>query len=139
VHFGNSRRTTSKPRNAGLTPGALLLLAALAAAATPVEVARSEAESNAKTPAGKRYEGVLVSRAEEWLRPALERCARDLPESERISFDGLVRVSSQGKPEEVLFGPSTELARCVAPDFREASYPKPPQPSWWVKIVVRLK
>ena len=52
-----------------------LLGVALAASArpTPVEVAREEAEANAKSPAGKRYEGVMVSRLEEWLRPALER------------------------------------------------------------------
>jgi hypothetical protein len=114
-------------------------LASTAPASTPVGVARSEAESNAKTPAGKRYEGVLVSKAEEWLRPALERCVKDVSETERISFDALVRVGEEGKPEEVLFGPETEVAKCVAPDFREASYPKPPQPSWWIKVVVRLK
>ena len=118
----------------GLT---LLLLAA--AAATPVEVARSEAESNAKTPAGKRYEGVLIGKLEDWLRPALQRCARDEPKEELVSFDALVRVSGEGKAEETLFRPETAVARCVAPDFREASYPRPPQPSWWVNVEVRLK
>ena len=108
-------------------------------AATPVEVARSESESNAKSPAGKRYEGLLVSRAEEWLRPALERCVKKAPKEELISFDGLVRVSAEGRSEEVLFGPETAVARCVAPDFQDARYPSPPQPSWWVKIEVRLK
>lgn len=120
-----------------------LLLAAILMLApppsTPVEVARSEAESNAKTPAGKSYEGVLVSKAEDWLRPALQRCAKDQPETERVSFDALVRVSAEGKPEEVLFGPETAIAKCVADDFRDASYPRPPQPSWWVKIIVRIK
>jgi hypothetical protein len=117
----------------------LAVVAAAASAATPVEVARSEAESNVKSPAGKRYEGVLVSKAEEWLRPALERCAKDAPETERISFDALVRVSPEGKADEVLVSPGTAIANCVAPDLREARYPRPPQPDWWVKIVVRLK
>ena len=116
---------------------ALLLLAS--PASTPVEVARSEAESNAKTPAGKSYEGVLVSKAEDWLRPVLQRCAKDAPEAERISFDALLRVSSEGKTEEVLVSPETEIARCVAPELREASYPRPPRPSWWVKVIVRIK
>lgn len=116
---------------------ALLLLRA--PASTPVEVARSQAESNAKSPAGKRYEGVMVSRLEEWLRPALERCVKKVPKEELISFDGLVRVGENGKSEEVLFGPETALARCVAPDFQDATYPRPPQPSWWVKVEVRLK
>ena len=88
-------------------------------------MARSEAESNAKTPAGKRYEGVLVGKIEDWLRPSLQRCARDESKEELISFDALVRVSAEGKAEEILFRPETAVARCVAPDFRDASYPAP--------------
>ncbi len=127
-------------------PSAFLFLLSSAVAAfaaepagTGVEVARSLAESNAKTPAGRRYESVLISKIEDWLRPAVARCARAVPKEEIISFDGLVRVGAEGKAEEVLFGPDTAVARCVAPDFREAVYPRPPQPSWWVKIEVRLK
>jgi hypothetical protein len=128
-----------------LTPAFLLLLSsALAASAaeparTSVEVARGEAESNAKTPAGRRYEGMLVSKLEDWLRPALVRCARAVPKEELISFDGLVRIAAEGKAEEVVFGPETAVARCVAPDFREATYPRPPRPSWWVKVEVHLR
>jgi hypothetical protein len=122
----------------------LFLLSALAASAaeparTSVEVARSQAESNAKTPAGRSYEGVLVSKVEPWLRPSLGRCARAVPKEEIVSFDGLVRVGAKGRAEEVLFSPETAVARCVAPDFREADYPRPPQPSWWVKIEVHLR
>lgn len=106
---------------------------------TPTSVARQEAESNAKSPAGKRYEGVLVSKLEDWLRPALDRCVKTVPKEELISFDGLVRVSAEGKAEEILFAPETAVARCVAPEFGSAKYPSPPEPSWWVKIEVRLK
>ncbi len=118
---------------------AVAMLLLLVPGSTPVEVARNEAESNAKTPAGKSYEGVLVSKLEDWLRPALERCVKKVPKEELISFDGLVRVGDNGKAEEVLFGPETALARCVAPDFEDRTYPRPPKPSWWVKIEVRLK
>jgi len=104
---------------------------------TGVEVARAEAEANAKTPAGRRYEGVAISKVEEWLRPAIQRCARELPKDELISFDGLVRVGAEGAAEEVVFGPETKLAQCVAPEFRDASYPRPPRPSWWIKVEVR--
>lgn len=122
----------------------LFLLPALAARAaeparTSVAVARSEAESNAKTPAGRRYEGMLISKIEDWLRPALVRCARGVPKEEIVSFDGLVRISAEGKAEELLVSPDTAVARCIAPDLREAIYPRPPQPSWWVKIEVHLR
>ena len=71
----------------------------LASAATPVEVARSEAESNAKTPTGKRYEGVLVGKIEDWLRPSLQRCTKDEAKEELVSFDALVRVGAEGRAE----------------------------------------
>src|SRR5689334_2567750 len=101
----------------------LFLLAFDAFAATPVEVARAEAEQNVKSPAGRRYEGVVIGQVDEWLRPAIRRCLRDLPKEELVSFDGLVRVGEEGKAAEVAFGSETALARCVAPDFRDASYP----------------
>ena len=125
----------------GARLGVLLLCAWLASsggeAATSAEVARSEAEANARTPAGRSYEGVAIAKAETWLRPAIQRCARQVAKEEIVSFDGLIRVSAQGKAEEVLFGPETALARCVAPDFRDALYPKPPKPDWWLKIEIR--
>ena len=117
----------------------LLFCAATILAATPVEVARAEAEQNVKSPAGRRYEGVVIGNVDEWLRPAIRRCVRDLPKEELVSFDGLVRVAEEGKAAEVVFGPETALARCVAPDFRDASYPRPPRPDWWIKIEVRPK
>lgn len=119
--------------------GAGLAAADAGQARTPTAVARQEAESNVRTPAGRAYEGVVIGRAEEWLRPAVERCVRDAPIEERISFDAFVRVGAEGQAEEVLFAPDTAVARCVAPGFRSANYPSPPQPSWWVKLEVRLK
>jgi len=115
----------------------LLLSALLASGTTPVEVARAEAEQNVKSPAGLRYEGVVIGQVDQWLRPAIRRCLENLPKEELVSFDGLVRVAEDGKAAEVGFGPETALARCVAPDFRDAGYPRPPKPDWWIKIEVR--
>ena len=115
------------------------LLGAAEPPRTPTAVARQEAESNVRTPAGRAYEGVVIGRVDEWLRPALERCVKDAPAEERISFDVFVRVGAVGKAEEVVFAPETAVARCVVEDFRSAKYPSPPEPSWWVKIEVRLK
>jgi hypothetical protein len=117
----------------------LFLCASVLSAATPVEVARAEAESNAKTPAGRNYEGVVIGQVDEWLRPAVRRCLKDVPSEDRISFDALVEVGGDGKPEEVVFGPETAVARCVAPAFREASFPRPPKPDWWVRIEIQPK
>ena len=118
---------------------AILAGGAAPASATGVEIARNEAENNAKSPAGKRYEGTLLGKVFEWLRPAVEKCAKDAPPEERISFDALIRVGADGKAEEVLFGPDTAIAKCAAPTFQDQTYPRPPEPSWWVKLEVRMK
>lgn len=115
----------------------LLLSALMVSTATPVEVARAEAERNVKSPAGRRYEGVVIGQVDGWLRPAIRRCLEKLPKEELVSFDGLVRVAEDGRAAEVVFGPETALARCVAPDFRDTAYPRPPRPDWWIKIEVR--
>jgi hypothetical protein len=114
-------------------------LAAEESSRTPLAVARQEAESNAKTPAGRRYEEKLIPGVEDWLRKPLERCVKNVPKEEIVSFDAFVRIGATGGAEEALFGPETAVARCVAPEFQEAKYPSPPEPSWWVKIAVRLK
>jgi hypothetical protein len=129
---------SSMVRRAGLLALAAIPFVATAGA-TGVEVARSEAEANVKSPAGKRYEGSLIGKVDEWLRPAVEKCATQAAQEELISFDALIRVGADGKAEEVVFGPETAVAKCVAPTFQDQTYPKPPEPSWWVKVQVRIK
>jgi hypothetical protein len=106
--------------------------------ATP-RMAREAAEENAKTPAGRRYESALESSLDSWLRKSLERCVKGIKKDQALSFNAYVQVGEKGEAEDVLFDPETEVSRCAAPDFRNAKYPSPPQPSWWVKVEVQLK
>ena len=124
---------------------AVLVLLALTAAATAEEgktnptIARETAESNAKTPAGRRYQSALESSLDSWLRKAMEKCIKGVPKEDAVSFDVLVRISKTGEAEEVAFEPDTSVGRCAERDFRDARYPSPPQASWWVKIPVQLR
>jgi hypothetical protein len=113
-------------------------LAAQAEKTSPT-VARETADSNARTPAGRRYESAFQSSLDPWLRPALERCVKSAPKDDLISFDALVRVSSGGEAEEVLLTPETAVGRCIEPDFRRSKYPSPPEAGWWVRVQVGLK
>ena len=118
-----------------------LLVPAVSAAAeekTNPTIARENAESNAKTPAGRRYESALESSLDSWLRKALERCIKGLSKEDAVSFDFLVRVGENGRAEEVLFSPETSVGRCARADFESAKYPSPPQAHWWVRIPVEL-
>jgi hypothetical protein len=111
---------------------------AVAEEKTNPTIARETAESNAKTPAGRRYQSALESSMDSWLRKALEKCIKGVSKEDAVSFDVLVRISGTGEAEEVAFEPDTSVGRCAERDFRDAKYPSPPQPSWWVKIPIEL-
>jgi len=102
-------------------------------------LAREEAEENAKTPVGRRYQSALESSLDRWLRASIERCGKGVSKDQAISFNVYVQVGEKGKADDVLFEPETDVSRCAAPDFRDATYPSPPQPGWWVKVEVSLK
>ena len=114
-------------------------VAAVAEEKTNPTIARETAESNAKTPAGRRYQTALESSLDSWLRKALEKCLKGVSKEDAVSFDVLVRISGTGEAEEVAFEPETSVGRCAERDFRDAKYPSPPQPSWWIKIPVELR
>lgn len=122
---------------------ALLCLAAGGIAAgqakTSPTVARETADANARTPAGRRYESAFQSSLDAWLRRSLERCIKSAPKDDLISFDAMVRVSSAGEAEEVVFAPETVVSRCIEPEFRDSKYPSPPESGWWARVQVGLK
>jgi hypothetical protein len=130
-----------RPVKVRVAAAVLLSLAAFAAAEegkTNPTIARETAESNAKTPAGRRYESALQSSLDSWLRRAMEKCIKGVSKEDAVSFDVLVRISKSGEAEEVTFEPETAVGRCAERDFRDAKYPSPPEASWWVRIPVEL-
>lgn len=106
---------------------------------TSPTVAREAAESNAKTPAGRRYESALESSLDSWLKKAIERCGKGVSPEDAISFEVFVRVGEPGDAEEVVLSPETAVARCAERDFRDAKYPHPPKADWWIRIPIALK
>ena len=127
--------------------GAVLLLAFLGPALATADedrktsptVAREAAESNAKTPAGRRYETALESSLDAWLKRAIDRCGKGVSSEDAISFEVFVRLGESGDAEEVVLSPETAVARCVERDFRDAKYPHPPKPSWWIRVPIELR
>jgi hypothetical protein len=123
---------------------AIVFVAALAAPLgaqekTSPTIARETAESNAKTPAGRRYASALASSLDAWLARAIQRCGRGVSKEEAVSFDVLVEIGDNGRAEEVLLSPETSVGRCAREDFQDAKYPFPPQAHWWVKIPIQLQ
>jgi hypothetical protein len=104
------------------------------------DAALRTADDNLKSKDGERYDVTFARKAAgSWLASALPRCTRGLPNADLGPFTVLVRVGSSGKPEEVLVRPLTKVAQCLKPLFASAKHPKPPGPSWWVKMDIAIR
>ncbi len=64
---------------------------------------------------------------------------KGISREQAVSFEAFVKVGGSGDAEEVVFSPETDVTRCVEADFKDAKYPSPPEPSWWVRVEVGLK
>jgi hypothetical protein len=106
---------------------------------TAFEAALKAADENLASKKGEKYDTDFARKAGPWLATALSRCTKGLPDSELIFFTVLVRVGAEGKAEEVLAQPPTKVALCLKPLFAAAKNPKPPGPSWWVKMEIMIK
>jgi hypothetical protein len=54
-------------------------------------------------------------------------------------FTVLVRVGAAGATEGILAWPDTKVAQRLKAEFPLAGHPKPPGPSWWVKLDVKIR
>lgn len=104
--------------------------------ATEFETALKAADDNLKSKKGERYDADFARAAGPWLARAMSRCIKGLPDSELGLFTVLVRVGTDGRAEEVLARRLTGMAQCLKPLFVSAKHPKPPGPSWWVKMEI---
>jgi len=114
--------------------------AARKAKPTDFKVALKAAEDNLKSKEGKRYDETFGRSLYAWLGPAAFRWTSDIPTATGVEpFTVLVRVGASGVAEEILAWPDTKVAQCLKAEFPVAGHPKPPGPSWWVKLDVRVE
>ena len=103
------------------------------------DVALKAADENLKSKKGEKYDTAFALKAAPWIAKALARCTNGLPPSELGPFTVLARVAESGKVEEVMVRPPTKVALCLKPSFEAAKGPKPPGPSWWVRVDISIK
>jgi hypothetical protein len=106
---------------------------------TDFETALKAADDNVKSKSGEKYDTAFARKAAPWLSSALARCTQGLPDKELGPFTVLARVAESGMVEEVLIRPQTKVAACLKPDFVAHKGPKPPGPSWWVKVDIAIR
>lgn len=110
-------------------------------ASPPVEFqnALKAAEANLASGKGQAYEKKMRESTRGWLASEVARCAKERGGTAFGPFTVLVRVGKSGKAEQVQAWPETYIADCLRPKFAAADYPKPPKPSWWFKMDIRIE
>jgi hypothetical protein len=101
--------------------------------------ALESAETNLSTEKGADFDKKMRASAGGWLRLEVERCTKEYGGTAFGPFTVLLRIGKSGKAEQVLVWPETHIADCLKPKFMSAIYPKPPKPSWWYKLDLRIK
>jgi hypothetical protein len=142
INTGKNRATDSELEAFRTVVASLLAIDAVGSSGQSESIfgaALKAADDHLKSKEGEKYDTTFARKAGPWLASALSRCTKGLPTSELGPFTVLVRVSVSGQAEEALVRPLTKVAQCLKPLFVTAKHPKPPGPSWWVKMDIAIR
>jgi hypothetical protein len=116
-----------------------VLVPAGAAEQSAFEVALAEARRNAQRPGGQAFETVVGKEFGATYGPKLSGCAKQVKKPDLRDFDVLVRLSLNGRVEEALVRPETNLAMCLRDQLKEVRLQAPESAGYWVRIGLKLK
>jgi hypothetical protein len=105
-----------------------------------LEAALTAVEANLKAPAGKQYDESIGKEFPEKYLPRIKQCKQSLPADSSIDpFDLFVRVKSDGKIQEVLVYPETQLSNCARTALVDGKLSNPPHDDYWISIHMQPK
>jgi hypothetical protein len=106
---------------------------------TPFDLALVEAERNARQPSGHAFAAAVGKAFGATYGPRVSACAKRVKKPDLSDFDLLVRLSMNGRIEEALVRPETNLAVCLRDELNQGSLPVPQTANYWVRIGIKLK
>ena len=112
-----------------------LVCAPAPARADRFDDAYKEAQARLTSPEGRAYAASVAARFDEKkLRDALLQCAETLTPEDAPPFTMLMQLTADGRPHLVLLRPPAPVAVCLRWVVRESSFPRPPEPGYWVAV-----
>jgi hypothetical protein len=118
-----------------------LCLRGAVAAAEPsaFDSALAEAQRNARRPGGEAFEAAVGKQFGAAHGPKLSACAKQVKKPDLRNFDVLVKLSLNGRVDEALVRPETNLAGCLRDQVKGTDLPAPESAGYWVRIGLKLK
>ena len=102
--------------------------------------ATAAVDANLKTAAGKQYDEALGKDFGPKYSSSVKPCLQAAPAATRSDpFDLLLKLSADGKVEEGLVYPDTQVSICVRSAFGSAQFSPPPHNDYWINIHMEFK
>lgn len=116
-----------------------LLVTSFAEERPAVEVALDEARRNAANPSGQAFEATVGKTFGASYGPRLSACAKGVKKPDLRDFEVLLKLSVNGRIEEALVRPETNLALCLRDGLKDGSLPAPATSAYWVRVGLKLR
>ncbi len=120
----------------------LLGCVAMCSAADKKQLAAALAavDANLATPDGKQYDDLIGKEFPERYLSSVKQCKQSLPAGTAIDpFDMFLKLSAEGKVQEVLVYPETQFAGCIRTALLAGKFSSPPRGDYWINIHLQLK
>jgi hypothetical protein len=118
----------------------MLASASIAADKKQLEAAVAAVDANLKTTAGQQYDQQIGKEFPEKYRASMRQCKEAVPAGTRIAgFDMLIKLGADGKVQEVLVYPETQMSECARAAVVTGKFSNPPHGDYWINIRLELK
>ncbi|MFZ0806118.1 MAG: hypothetical protein WAN03_08040 [Candidatus Sulfotelmatobacter sp.] len=97
-------------------------------------------DANLATSAGKEYDELIGKEFPDKYSPSVRQCKQSLPAGAAIDpFDMFLKLNAQGKVQEILVYPETQLSGCIRAALLAGKFSSPPHGDYWINIHLQLK
>jgi hypothetical protein len=120
---------------------ALAVMSALCLAADKKQLsdALAAVDANLKTSAGKQYDEQIRKEFTAKYMASLRQCKQSLPAGTSVdTFDMFLKLNAEGKVQEGLVYPETQLAVCTRAALLMGKFSTPPHDNYWINIHFQL-
>jgi len=97
-------------------------------------------DANLKTPAGKQYDESFGNELYRNYLPNMKQCKQSAPAGTKLEpFDMVLKLDAQGKVQEVLVYPETQLSNCFRTALLPGKFTAPAHGDYWVNVHMTFK